>query len=403
MKKAMWKRGLPAALLCAALCASCARAEVHFSPDVMNMTTGESASVFSRGEEHGLTFDFSGWCYEVTDAAGEMVRWGAEAIEEDGFQADLLPRSLDEVRRMNRVMAYLNAYPLLGAHSTINLKRDKLLPVYAAPSEDAWRGKNGRAAVSLSAPITVLSDPADVDWWLIEYAVSGGERRIGYIRKPKYGQFVASGWWMIPLTLILQEDASLTDDPHGGRREIARFAAGEAVTVLGYYDGLWAYAQTQIDGKEARGFLPLRALATPQEEPLTDVMAELTGAWTFLGGGELLGLAGVIFESDGTLRACTTDDDESVFPAERLIPDGEKTPYVVYASPSGMYGEQYALEITHDDGRVTRYGLEWMDASKSRSGCDEIGVYHGEGGGGYRRMGEPEFEPQPEEEPDEGF
>ena len=402
MERAMWKRGLLAALLCAALCASGAQAQVRFSPDATNMVTGESVSVFSHGEEHGLTFDLSGRGYEVTDAAGERMCWSAEAIEKDGFQADLLPRSLDEVRRMNRVMAYLNDYPLLDLHSTINLKRDELLPVYAAPSEDAWRGQNGRAAVSLAAPITVLSDPADQDWWLIEYATSGSERRIGYIRRPACSQFVAIGWWIIPMTLILQEDAPLTDDPHGGRREIARFAAGEAVTVLGYYDGLWAYAQTQIDGKEARGFLPLRALAKPEEEPLPDVMAELTGAWTFFGGGEVLGLAGVIFERDGTLCACTTDD-ESVFPAERLIPGGKRTPYVVYASPDRTYGEQYALEVTHDDGRVTRYGLEWVDASESRSGCDELAVYHGYGGGFYRRMGEPEFEPKPEEEPDEGF
>lgn len=400
MKKTMWKRGLLAALLCALLCAPGARAEVCFSPEVRDNVTGEWLSVFSHGEEHGLTFDWRNGRYAVADASGEEVRWSAEAIEEDGFQADLLPRSLDEVRRMNRTMAYLSGDALSASHLTINLKRSELLPVYAAPSEEAWRGSNGRAAVSLAAPITVLSDFRSEGWWLIEYDTSGGERRIGYIREPEYGQYVAGAWWMIPMPLILLEDAPLTDDPHGGRREIARFTAGERVTALGYCDGLWAYVQTQIDGREARGFLPLRALVRPEEELLTDVMADLTGEWTFIGGGEMLGLAGVIFGSDGTLRPCTTDDGEDVFPAEHLIADGEKTPYAVYATPSGEYA--YALEITYEDGWVMRYGLEWTDASEDPSGCDVIGVYAGEGGGGYRRLGEPEFEPQPEEIPDTG-
>lgn len=395
----MFKRGLLAALLCALLCTGVACAEEFSYTIRTNWVTGEARSVFSGGEVHGLTFALEDERYTVTDAAGEAAVWGAEGIARDGFCADLLPRSLEEVRRMNRVMAYLADDALSGTWATVDLRQNRTVPVYAAPSEDAWRGANGRAAVSFAEPFTLLASFGNEGWWLIEYETGDGARRVGYIPQQAYDRAVPYGWWLIPMTLPLCEDATMTDDPHGARREIARFAAGESLTVLGYYDGLWAYAQTEIDGKTARGFVPLRALTTPEEEPLTDVMAELTGEWAFAGGGEVLGLAGVIFSDDGRLCSCTTDDDESVFPAEHLIPDGTWQTYAVYESPDRVYGEgvPYVLEITCGDGTVRRYSLEWIDASEARSGRDTLGVYVGEGGGFYQRMGEPEFPPQPEE------
>ena len=399
--KRVVKRGLLAALLCALLCAGVACAETFSYTIRTNWLTGEARSVFSGGEVHGLTFALEDERYTVTDAAGEMAVWGAEGIARDGFCAELLPRSLEEVRRMNRVMAYLADDALSGTWATVDLRQNRTVPVYAAPSEDAWRGANGRAAVSFAEPFTLLASFGNEGWWLIEYAIGDGARRVGYIPQQAYDRAAPYGWWLIPMTLSLCEDATMTDDPHGARREIARFAAGESLTVLGYYDGLWAYAQTEIDGKTARGFVPLRALTTPEEEPLTDVMAELTGEWAFAGGGEVLGLAGVIFSGDGRLCSCTTDDDESVFPAEHLIPDGTWHPYAVYVSPDRAYGERvpYVLEVTPRDGTVRRYSLEWIDASEARSGRDTLGVYVGEGGGFYQRMGEPEFPPQPEEAP----
>ena len=395
----MFKRGLLAALLCALLCAGVACAEEFSYTIRTNRVTGEARSVFSGGEVHGLTFALDDERYTVMDAAGEAAVWGAEGIARDGFCADLLPRSLEEVRRMNRVMAYLADDALSGTWATVDLGQNRTVPVYAAPSEDAWRGANGRAAVSFAEPFTLLASFGNEGWWLIEYETGDGARRVGYIPQQAYDRVVPYGWWLIPMTLPLCEDATMTDDPHGTRREIARFAAGESLTVLGYYDGLWAYAQTEIDGKTARGFVPLRALTTPEEELLMGVMAELTGEWAFAGGGEVLGLAGVVFSDDGRLCSCTTDDDESVFPAEHLIPDGTWQTYAVYESPDRVYGEgvPYVLEITCGDGTVRRYSLEWIDASEARSGRDTLGVYVGEGGGFYQRMGEPEFPPQPEE------
>ena len=45
----------------------------------------------------------------------------------------------------------------------------------------------------------------------------------------------------------------------------------------------------------------------------------------------------LIFSEDGRLCSCTTDDDESVFPAEHLIPDRTWQTYAVYESPDSNY------------------------------------------------------------------
>ena len=179
----MMKRGLLAALLCALLCAGVARAEEYTYALRKNLLTGEARAVFSRGEANVLTFELDDDRYTVTDAAGETTVWGAEEIARDGFCADLLPRSLDEVRRMNRVMAYLADDALSGTWATVELRQNRTVPVYAAPSEDAWRGANGRAAVSLAGPFTLLASFGNEGWWLIEYENGGGASAISPSRR----------------------------------------------------------------------------------------------------------------------------------------------------------------------------------------------------------------------------
>lgn len=380
------KKWVMIVLLGALLCAGRALAQdaLRFAEQGVNLYDGTRYETFVGGRVGELTFESNGNWYTVTDASGDSVAWGDALIAKDGFHAEWLPRTLDEARRMNRVRVYLSDFGMLDYGSTVELNRKEKLPVYAAPSEDAWRGANGKAAVSLAEPFRVLADLTEEDgWWMIEYDISDGERRIGYIREPERGRLVAHGMETIPITLTLAEDAAMTDDPHGGGREIARLHAGNTVTCLGYIDALWVMAQTEIDGKAARGFLPMRALDVPEQTPLPDVAAQLTGTWQFIGGAELLGLAGVIFRPDGTLTLCTTDDFD-VFPPENLIPDGEPHAFVVYAAPEGRYGNaDYVLELPRADGNATRYGF----TLEEREDGTVLQLYKGEGGGGYRKVG----------------
>ena len=289
------------------------RADFAFAQKGYDPFTNTYVSVLSGGSDGGLTFEQVGSSgYRVSDGQSTL-RWQAEAPCEEGFQAFAMPRSLDEVREMNRVMACLNDEPCVE--------------------------RQDRAA----------------------YLEEGASE---------------VGVWEIPLTLILREDANLTDDPYGSCRGMKALGAGERVTCLGYFDALWALVETRVEGKDVRGFIPLRALAAPQEAPLDDVAARLAGRWLFYSGGELLGMA-VEFCEKGTL--ITYDGDGAA---------GNPVPYAVYAAPAGRYpeGVPYVLELTYEDGSIARYGFTLTN--EAQFGGEGLGLYKGYFGGGYYREGQ---------------
>jgi len=395
------KKWVTVFLLAALLCAggALAQEELRFSEQGLDRRDGTRYMTFAGGQVGELSFESNGYGYTVTDADGNACVWGDGLLAENGFQTEVLPRSIEEAVRMNRVRAYLNDSAMLDRSARADLRRNETAAVYAAPDERAWRGKNGTAAVSLAQPFTVLGDlVAPEGWLLIEYAESGNERRIGYIRKPEGEQFGASGVWRIPLPLTLGEDAAMTDDPHGGMREIARLCAGDTVTCLGYLDAAWVCARTEIDGCEAWGFLPMRAFAEPKETPLPDVQAQLVGTWRFYTGGDMLGADGAIFCSDGTMTGGVARDG-GARPSQKLMPEGETKAYAVYAAPEGRYwGVPYVLELRGSDGSVSRYGFA-IDPYEDGLTLD---VRQGEGGGGYWRVEEGNEPPRIEDGGDWG-
>lgn len=145
----------------------------------------------------------------------------------------------------------------------LGLKKAEKLPVYSAPFEDAWRGANGKAAVSTKEPFRALGAAQNGEWTWIEYGTDGKNRRVGWIhaeyRPSEYdpNRFPADG-----APLRITAETSMTDDPRGGRREILRLSPGDEVTGLGLVwteEGSrsgWIYAETEIGGKPAWGFLP---------------------------------------------------------------------------------------------------------------------------------------------------
>ncbi len=142
-------------------------------------------------------------------------------------------------------------------------------PVYAAPFEDAARFASGKAQVSTSEPFEMLYQSPDRQWIMVRYAVSGTEGRVGWIRPPVVP---ADAEVFVPDRRLVRaaREVSLTDDPLGGERELARAAAGEemiCLTALEAPDGReWAYIETAVDGKTAYLFAELSAL---EAVPLT--------------------------------------------------------------------------------------------------------------------------------------
>lgn len=261
------------------------------------------------------------------------------------------------------------------------------VPVYAAPSEDAWRGANGEAAVSLAEPLTVLGVMKDSDWLLIEYEISATERRIGYIYSNDRWSPWVRGLSLAGIVAHTSGETVMTDDPRASGRAMAVLHADELVCVLGRVGEDLFYVEATVDGKTAHGFVPCSAVALPEMSPLTDVMETLEGVWGFYGGAEVLGY-GAIFTADGSLLLCDTDDDMET-PPTRLIPDEDlRATYAVYRTDAEdrRFWSEYVITLEMDESRQV-YGLSFYPEEDGDPEC--IHIEWGPSGGFYARYETP--------------
>ena len=284
-------------------------------------------------------------------------------------------------------MQYLYDQSCFWGEEWIISGKGKTLPVYAYPSEDAWRGANGKACVATSGGFTALAWSEDEQWLLIDYEISGGHR-VGYIKASDGLKAAVPTLHALHIPMKLLRDTRVTDDPNGVQKSIAQLKAGDTVDVLGYTDAYWAYVELEIDGKKARGFLAIMNLEMPEETENAEVTQKLAGTWCFVGGAELLGY-GAIFDGQGGLQMCDTEDYEN-FPPVSLIIRNDSVPlqYRVYDNALGEKrypGCPYILEIESAE-HFSRYGLQLQ---KDESGADILSLIIAEGGGGgYVRSGD---------------
>ncbi|MBQ9307763.1 MAG: hypothetical protein IJ229_07550 [Clostridia bacterium] len=260
----------------------------------------------------------------------------------------------------------------------VDLMENTLLPVYSAPSEAAYRGAKGKAAVSLNEPFKVLcEDPDDRDWWLIYYDVSASAARVGYVRptermRSEARDVLPFGWDNVRTTV---SDATvLTDDPYYSRRAIATVRYGDSVTVLcetSVNTERFAYVETITEGKRVRGFMPIVSLLTSAYTEDLSAMEALCGAWRFTGGGEVGG-DGFILSPGGQMTWLVAGDGE-FFPPKHLQRGGADTWCVIQLQ-----------DAEGEDGRR-------LIMDKAFPYSDEEGrllLFMGEGGGFYERFDE---------------
>ena len=143
--------------------------------------------------------------------------------------------------------------------SYVSLKAGQKLPVYAAPSEAAYRANRGKALCNTNGAVYALG--WDGSWMLMLYEANyAGQYRVGYINgaklKGKAPSLSALSWDLEPCKLVTS--AVLTDDPAQTGNALTTLPAGTSVTYLTtmYNRTAWDYIQTEIDGKTARGFVP---------------------------------------------------------------------------------------------------------------------------------------------------
>jgi hypothetical protein len=153
-------------------------------------------------------------------------------------------------------------FDILSGFTYVALKTGQKLAVYSAPGTSSWRGAKGKAAVSTNG--SVYAAGWDGNWLLVMYETNNGAVRVGYVN----GSDIKGGAQSGNLRFITQpatciRSANLTDDPVATLTTIRTLQAGETVTYLSAFQSgsaSWAYVQTTVDGKTARGFIPYDAL-----------------------------------------------------------------------------------------------------------------------------------------------
>lgn len=145
------------------------------------------------------------------------------------------------------------AYAEIPAPTAVAFRPDERWPVLTAP--DAASFRVGRATVSTNGEIRVYGE--EDGWLLVDYAIDGHQRRIGYISSqalpfdtpvPRLNLAYAP-------TLRLDEAVDLTDDPFGEQGRLITLPRGTQITCLATTlgDG-WHYVEAVVDGRLVRGF-----------------------------------------------------------------------------------------------------------------------------------------------------
>lgn len=278
--------------------------------------------------------------------------WQAEPIPFGGLRSDMLPVSEEQVRSLNALYAALDdasgfwRLPVTGEGS---------YAVYSAPDENSFRGADGKASVELPDGVKLLMTWGD--WSLIEYEVSAGANRIGWVKSASLG---AAPVLLTDVPVSLAEGAFLTDDPRGGERSVADGGELSDVHLLARLDAFWGYVSAKrADGQAVWGFVPLRDVC------LNDVvdeayMKEMAGRWQFASGGNLL-------PDEFTLRPDGT----------ATIGDSEAQ----WAVVTGTAGYQHDLRVTFAEGRMIRLHIH----TRGEGG---LTLTQGEAGGTWRMAAE---------------
>ena len=346
------------------------------------------------------------WQYVATDADSDTALVLPEKIMLSNFNIHLSPRSLDEVRHLNYMLARFDSgLNILGADSFSGSPYDPDHPgepmrsakegtaaVYSAPyGESAWRAGKGKAAVGLSGDMWLLSQYRNEEgqsYACIRYDVSERTQRIGYVLCRDIGfpeiaeQSTEPGSSFVHIDVEASADTYLTDDPDVGQFAQFTVPKGTQFSCLGFYNDYYAYVAAEVkDGKFTDGgavvwgFVPTRDLKPMEREHLSDVMTQMSGSWLFESGGSLAPDV-LHLNADGTFTAEAAEMSEG----EDVVTEGalSGTWYVTAYNPfMNLYWNQppYELTLLFDNGRAIVRGLTLTD--------DGFGLTYWEGDAGY--------------------
>lgn len=138
-----------------------------------------------------------------------------------------------------------------------DLRIKKTVPVYVSQDASAPRAANGKAAVSLNAPVAFLC--REGERLMVLYETDQGHHRTGWIDSrdaslpEKLASFVMPADFTHEQAYITKKTA-LIDDPIDLDGTVCTLKEGASVTILARCGGL-AYAEANVNGKLYRGYL----------------------------------------------------------------------------------------------------------------------------------------------------
>jgi len=250
----------------------------------------------------GMTFTLTENGYAASDGV-QTVTWQVPPIPLAQFQLGhtSLPANPAEVWEDNMLRACLPELSWLTEGTAVDLNMKKQPAVYSAPAKNALRGAKGKAAVSLQEPFNVLAVTPDQSWWLVYYDISPTQRRIGYIQSPADPPEGVRTLSDAGVTIRTGRLSGLMDDPWYSGSSVGSLKKGTEVTVLGWTDAFFAYAEGESDGKLMRGFIPLDRLRLPESLRRREIERRLAGQKIASSDGE------ITFLPDGR---CMLGEDE---------------------------------------------------------------------------------------------
>lgn len=330
--------------------------------------------------------------YLATQSGQSIELYVSGGITLERFSIRLLPCTVAQVRRLNRMLSTLDSgRDVLGwwedAATPGRLYtpgKKGTVPVYGAPSDKAWRASSGKASVSLNGEIRVLREWEAEDgtvWLHIWYEVSQRTHRFGFIRAselPGYRVVGSDVYQAVSVPVRTAVDTTLTDDPLCSQYAQATVPGGTELECLGVFYDEYALVQTSIDGKAAWLFAPLKDLEPVPGTVLTDVMAQLDGCWEFWAGGSM-GPDYLRLNADGTFYNPAWPED------------GGTWVVTAYDPAWGKYWDDppYEIALFYHDGRTNVKGLS-LHQEDTGDGVlrDGFSLTNWEGGGGYVRIDE---------------
>lgn len=314
---------------------------------------------FNAASNYGdsLLWDGDGYLYWEAGQAGSQqpigdAYWQVERIDLADFCIAQLPRSMDDVRRMNDVYKALReaADEVSVQEDWDGVKDSRKLAVYSAPDAASYRASSGKAAVSTGGEMKLLGEYGG--WTMVEYAVSLRTSRIGFVQERLMSEAEALVVAQPGVNLVTARDAFLTDDPHVSQYPQMTIPAGTPVQGLACLNDFYALVSYEGASQPVWGFVPLRDLSLPSDGTRWDVMNRLVGKWRHAGGAEQ-GANLRVFYSDGSYHAITKDEDFN------WVGDAYGQWRVTDCPADADYAEKalYEIVFTMDDGAETRYGL----------------------------------------------